>query len=73
MGLRLTHIDEDLWGQRFHAAAALPGGVLFSQEHDSVFSRAETEVDRRKRLSHLRAINAHRPLSSALKKSLKVR
>jgi len=41
MGLRPTHIDEDLWGQRFHAAAALPGGVLFPQEHGNVSNGAE--------------------------------
>ena len=39
MGLLRTHTNEDLWGRRFHAAAALPGGVLFSQEHGSVSCR----------------------------------
>ena len=39
-GMKANYFAYDLWGQRFHAAAALPGGVLFSQEHGRVLNRA---------------------------------
>ena len=48
MGLLRTHTNEDLWGRRFHAAAALPGGVLFSRDHGSVFRKAFVSISGRR-------------------------